>query len=74
MVGWVFDGNTFVFVGDFNIMHPDVDTPQVDTVKTTLVSTPDDHVVYLSLIASIESQMEGRRVNQSDIMDGEICH
>lgn len=74
MVGWVFHGNAFILVGDFNVMHPEVESPQVDTIKTTLIATPDDHVVNLSLIASIEGQMECRGVNKSNVMDGEVRH
>ena len=42
MVGWVFNSDTFILIGDFNIMHPDIKSPQINTIKSTLVAAPDD--------------------------------
>lgn len=48
VVGWGLDGDTFIFVCDFNVMDVDVLGPDIDAVKTSVVTTANDHVVDLS--------------------------
>jgi hypothetical protein len=55
-------------------VNPDVKSPHIYTIKTSLVSTANDHVVHLTLVAGVEGQMELRRINKGNVMDGEIRH
>lgn len=45
-----------------------VGTPDVNAVKASLVPTMYDHIVYLSVRASVERQMELASINENNIM------
>jgi hypothetical protein len=46
-------GDAFIFVRRFNIVDPDVGTPDIKSIKATFVTTPDNHVVDLGVGAGI---------------------
>jgi hypothetical protein len=53
-------------------MNPHVLRPQRNTIQTTVSATTNGHIVDLAILASIDGKVEGRRVDQGNIMDGKI--
>lgn len=74
MVCRTLDRDAFVFVGNLDIVNPEVKAPKVNAIKTSFIPASDDHIVNLALVASVESQMEGRGVDESNVVDSKVCH
>lgn len=55
-------------------MDPDVVGPDVDAVETARVPTAHYHVVEFAVLAGIEDQVEERRVDQEEVVRGEVLH
>lgn len=74
VVCWVLDSNALVLVGNLNIMHPNIATPDIDSVQATLVDAMDDGVVYFAIGACIQRQMEYRGCisNQQIVTAGNV--
>lgn len=72
VVGGRLDGNALVLVGDHDIVDPDVVTPDVNAVETTVVTAADGQVVELAVLAGVKGEVEGGRVSQSQVVDGEV--
>ncbi len=53
-------------------MNVDVGSPNIDTIQATSVSSSDDHVVHLPVGAGVHCEVEGRRVDQGDIMNAKV--
>lgn len=53
-------------------MYPDVRSPNIDTVQPTPVGTANDHVVHFSIRACVHSEVEGRRVNQRNVVHTKV--
>lgn len=51
------------FVGDHNIVQPDVGAEDIDAIQTTLVGSSDEHVVHFSAVARIQHEVEGRCIH-----------
>ena len=69
---WAFDRHAFVLVGDLDVVDVDVGAPNVNAVQTTLVGSADDGVVNFSIGAGVHGQVEGGRVDQLDVVEGEV--
>jgi len=50
----------------------DVIRPNVYAVKTAMVTTADKHVVNFAAAAGIHAEVEGRGIDEFDIMDREV--
>lgn len=62
-----------VLVGNLDIVNVDVGAGhQVETVKATLVSSADDHVVDLAVRAGVQDDVESGRVNESNVVHAEV--
>lgn len=60
------------FVGDHDIVDPDVVTPDINAIKSTFVTTTDSHIVDFTICASVDGEVERRRVNQGNIVNRPI--
>lgn len=56
-----------------DIVDPDPLRPNVNTVQTTVVSAADGHVVDFAIVASVQREMKGRRVDQSNVVNSKIA-
>ena len=54
-------------------MDPDVCTPNTHTIQATSVTTVDDEIVHLAVRAGVHGEVECRGVNQSYIVETEVC-
>lgn len=57
------------FVGNHDIVDPDIVAPDIDTIETTFITTTNSHVVDFTICASVDGEVERGRVNQGDIMN-----
>ena len=57
------------FVGDHDIVNPDVVAPDVNAIETAFVTTTNSHVIDFTICASVDGEVERRRVNQGDIVN-----
>lgn len=53
-------------------MDVDVSSPHVNTVKSAVVTTSDRKVVKLAIGAGVQGNVEGRCVDELEIMDREV--
>ena len=53
-------------------MDPDVVTPDIQTIQTTMITTTDGHVINLTVGAGVDGKVEGRRINKDNIMGREV--
>lgn len=60
------------FVGDFHIVNPDLEPPNVNAVETSPVATSDNGVVHLALLARVKCKMESRRIHESEVVNCEV--
>lgn len=60
---------TPTFVGDHDIVNPDVVAPDVDAVETALITTTNSHVVNFTVRAGVDGEVEGRRVDQGNVVN-----
>lgn len=89
MAGRALHSYTLVFVCHFHVVDPYISAPDIDTVKSSLITASNDHVIDLAISASIHSEVEcgGCRlvsrydlifdqltINQRDIMGREVCN
>ena len=65
-------GLTTDLVCHHNIVNPHVLRPKGDTVQTAVGATTDSHVVDFAVLASIDGKVEGRGVDQGNIMNSKI--
>ena len=54
------------------VVDPDVAAPYIDTVETTPVAAANGHVVCLAVGDGRHDEVEHRRVDESDIVDGKV--
>ena len=68
----VFDSYAFVLVCHFHIVDKNIAARDIDAVQATLIATSDDQIVNFSVRGIVEDQVEGGRVNKSEIVYSEI--
>ena len=54
----VLDGDTFVAVGDLDVVDPDIATRKINTVRTTNVRATDGKVVELAVGGVVDDNVE----------------
>lgn len=53
-------GHAFVFVCYFDVMDPNVRSPDIDTIQSSLVAAANNHVVDFAAGTSVECKVESR--------------
>ena len=53
-------------------MDPDIRTPDIYTIETAPVTTPDSHVVCLAVCDRSHDQVEHGSVDKDDVVDREV--
>lgn len=55
-------------------MYPDIVTPDINPVQAAGIAATNGHIVDLSIAASVHSEVEGRRIHQYEVVNGEILY
>lgn len=56
----------------FDIMYPDVRSPNIDAVQPAPIGTTNDHIVHFTIRACVHGEMESRRINQRNVVNTKV--
>ena len=54
----VFDGDTFVTIGDLDVVDPDIGAGKIDTIRAANVRTPDGEVVEFAVGGVVDDNVK----------------